>query len=376
MKSGLARAAFALSLLLNVSIVVVVLWLKFGGGLESVSRGRLALESERWTTQFEALPVERGDVVFLGDSITAGGRWQELFPGLAVRNRGIPGDRVPDVAARLSTIVAGQPSAVFLLIGTNDLAYGASVDEVASGVAAILARFRRESPDTRLHVQSVLPRSAEHAERILALNEALERVAAEGEAQFVDLYGDFLDPGRNALRSDLSNDGLHLVANGYLLWRSRVEDLVRDAVIDPGTVRIEEAGIEQVASLARNATTRFQLVNLWATWCTPCLTELPVLVEFDRRYRRRGLDVVTISIDDLGQREEALRFLEEIDAAMHNWIVGLVDVRDLAGALDEEWGGPLPYTVLIAPGGEIVYRKQGAFDRDVLEAEILQQVGG
>ena len=64
--------------------------------------------------------------------------------------------------------------------------------------------------------------------------------------------------------------------------------------------------------------------------------------------------------------------LTGMDAAMRNWIVGLVDVRDLAGALDPEWGGPLPYTVLIAPDGEIVYRKQGAFDRAVLEPVVVE----
>lgn len=79
---------------------------------------------ERWVSQFEVLPVLPGDTVFLGDSITEGGSWHELFPSSRVRNRGIGGEVTTGVLGRVNQISRGAPSQVFLLIGTNDLAFG------------------------------------------------------------------------------------------------------------------------------------------------------------------------------------------------------------------------------------------------------------
>jgi thiol-disulfide isomerase/thioredoxin len=142
-----------------------------------------------------------------------------------------------------------------------------------------------------------------------------------------------------------------------------------------GSTQLESVDVQTVARLAANETDSWLLINMWATWCTPCLTELPLLVDLHGRYRDRGLEVVTLSIDDLEQRRDVLEFLEKIDASTRNLIVGLVDTRKLANALDSEWHGPLPYTVLIAPGGGVVHRKLGAFEPAELEAVIIEQLG-
>ena len=118
-------------------------------------------------------------MVFLGDSITRGGQWHELFPGVAVKNRGIGGDVTTGVLSRLDPITRGRPAKVFLMIGTNDLFRGTPGQEVAANVGEIVRRIGRESPDTRVFVQSVLPRAAEWADQVDRLNVALELTAKQ-----------------------------------------------------------------------------------------------------------------------------------------------------------------------------------------------------
>lgn len=369
------RALLGLSLLLNLCVLAAAAWLAWGGGVRVLTRRFVEPEHVRWVSQFELLPVERGDVVFLGDSITLGGRWHELFPGVPVRNRGIGGDTTTGVLDRLEPIARGQPGQLFLAIGTNDLFIGTPPQQIAAGVLEIVERVERASPDTEVFVQSVLPRAAEWAERVEELNVLLEQVAKQAGATWIDLYPHFLDESDRSIADELANDELHLLGPGYLLWRSQIAGYVRGGpgATRAGSVELESVDLEAVARVAANDTERWRLINLWATWCTPCLTELPLLVEIDRRYR--DLEVVTLSIDDLEQRGDALEFLEKIGASTRNLIIGLADARELARVLDREWQGPLPYTVLIAPGGALAYRKLGAFDPVELEGVIVEQLG-
>jgi thiol-disulfide isomerase/thioredoxin len=147
----------------------------------------------------------------------------------------------------------------------------------------------------------------------------------------------------------------------------------RGGLASEDAVRLEPIDVPGVAVLARNDSPRWRLINLWATWCAPCLTELPLLVAADGRYRE--LEVVTISTDGLELRGEALEFLTRIDATTRNLIVGFVDTRELAEALDPDWRGPLPYTVLVAPGGGVAHRKLGAFGADELRELIESHLG-
>jgi lysophospholipase L1-like esterase len=340
-----------------------------------VARRFVEPDHERRVSQFELLPVEPGDVVFLGDSITAGGAWHELFPGVPVRNRGIGGDVTAGVLARLDAITAGQPGKIFLKIGTNDLRLGRDPAEIAADVAEIARRVQRSSPDTLLFVQSVLPRAAGWAGAVEELNVALEQAVKEAGAIWIDLVPHFLDPAKRSIRNDLSNDELHLLGEGYLLWRSRIEGYVHSTPSE-WKVELEDVDLAGIASVAQNDGDSWRLVGVWATWCTPCLVELPLLGDLATRYRSRALEVVTLSIDDFALRDDALALLSEMGVATRNLIVGAVESNELIETLDPQWQGLLPYTLLIAPGGEVAYRKQGAFDPVELEREIERQLVG
>ncbi|MAE95271.1 MAG: sialate O-acetylesterase [Deltaproteobacteria bacterium] len=184
---------------------------------------------ERRFSFFEAHPIQPGDVVFLGDSITASGEWAELFPDLPVRNRGIGGDTTEGLLRRLQQITRGRPGKLFLLIGTNDLGFGKEPASIAENVGTLLGEMHRASPETALYVQSVLPRAGEYREAIEDLNRRLEGIAAAHGATWLDLYPHFL-AGDGSLDDVLTNDELHLLADGYERWR----DLLRPHLQSPG----------------------------------------------------------------------------------------------------------------------------------------------
>ncbi len=136
---------------------------------------------------------------------------------------------------------------------------------------------------------------------------------------------------------------------------------------------IDEAG---VASLARNeGGKKLRLINVWATWCGPCVIEFPDIVSLNRIYRGREFEVVTVSADEAGKREKALEFLKSVQASTRNLAFDKGDPYALIEAVDPKWQGALPHTILVAPGGEVIYRSEGAFDTLKLRKAIVGWLG-
>jgi thiol-disulfide isomerase/thioredoxin len=144
---------------------------------------------------------------------------------------------------------------------------------------------------------------------------------------------------------------------------------------DAEPVSLAPIDAEAVKKLAANDTPNLLLVNVWATYCGPCVTELSELVTMNRMYRKRKFQLVTISLDDLANRDQALKFLTDKHVSSTNYIYGLENRDALAEALDPEWQGPLPYTVLIAPGGKVIYRRHDSIDPQELKKIIVEHLG-
>ena len=227
------KKLLGLSLALNVLAAGALVYFGFGPGRSLLMRGFLEDHQARLVSAFEAFPLAPDDIVFLGDSITEGGPWEELFPDLRVRNRGVGGDTSDGVLRRLEQVTRAQPDKVFLMIGTNDLFRGDSEDEIVAHIIEILEHLKQETPDTEVYLQSVLPRAASYRDRIEALNARLAEVALEHGSEWIDLYPRFLDPETGAIRSELSNDELHLLGPGYALWRDQIEIAVRRGDDEP-----------------------------------------------------------------------------------------------------------------------------------------------
>jgi thiol-disulfide isomerase/thioredoxin len=126
-----------------------------------------------------------------------------------------------------------------------------------------------------------------------------------------------------------------------------------------GLKTIDAAGLRE---LVANKSKKLRLINVWATWCGPCVAEFPELVKMHRMYRKRDFELVTVTADSPDNREAALKFLNEQHASTTNYIFAEDDPYQLADALSVEWQGALPYTMLVKPGGEVIYKKMGPFD--------------
>jgi lysophospholipase L1-like esterase len=161
--------------------------------------------------------VADGPVVFVGDKLTEAGSWAEWLPDLDVVNQGRAGDTTADVLDRLDDVIAARPSAVVLLIGTNDLSHRATVEQVVRGNEEILFKLRHELPQTRLIVQSVLPREPERAEDIHKVNIHLRQFAPTVKGEYVDAFAVLADE-QGALRPEFSQDGVALNDAGYQAW--------------------------------------------------------------------------------------------------------------------------------------------------------------
>jgi len=184
----------------------------------------------------ESLPVSSKDIVFLGNSITNGGEWSELFNDKHVKNRGISGDVAMGVYDRLNPILKGKPAKIFLLIGVNDLARGTSADSIVMEIGLIVQKIRKDSPRTKLYLQSILPVSNQfkmfesHTSRaadIPNINARLAKLSDNEKVIYVDLYTHFVDYETGKMKSEYTNDGLHLLGNGYLLWRDTILPYVK-----------------------------------------------------------------------------------------------------------------------------------------------------
>ena len=163
--------------------------------------------------------IKEGDIVFIGDSITDGGCWDELFPGLNVKNRGINADDTVGVLARLDDIICCKPAAIFILIGTNDLNWWAyrHDNEILDNYHEILRRCKESTPETKVFVESILPRAKRYANHIRTLNLHLEKMADEFGYTFINLFPYFADES-GALKAEYNNDHLHLMSTGYEQW--------------------------------------------------------------------------------------------------------------------------------------------------------------
>ena len=153
------------------------------------------------------------------------------------------------------------------------------------------------------------------------------------------------------------------VKEGYEKWAQ-----------EPVTLEtIDEAGVR--AQVRNEGGKKLRLLNVWATWCGPCVIEFPDLVSLHRIYRGREFEVVTVNADDAGKREKALEFLKTQQASTRNFAFDKGDPYALIEAVDPKWQGALPHTIVVAPGGEVIYRSEGAFDTLKLRKAIVGWLG-
>jgi thiol-disulfide isomerase/thioredoxin len=132
--------------------------------------------------------------------------------------------------------------------------------------------------------------------------------------------------------------------------------------IESQPVKIQPASAEDLKTLRKNQTGKLMLVNFWATWCGPCFKELPDLETMYRMYGHRAFDLVTVSINYPDEQPGVLSALQKQHATSRNLLLGSSDIYGLMAAFDSEWNAAVPYTMLIRPDGQVVYKRQGEID--------------
>ena len=140
-------------------------------------------------------------------------------------------------------------------------------------------------------------------------------------------------------------------------------------------VTLSTIDIEQAGKLAKNETDKLRLINIWATWCGPCAAEFPDLVEINRMYRGRDFEMIGISVDNPAGQAKVQAFLEKNQGSFTNYLYGGKDVYAFVGALSSKWQGAIPYTLLIKPGGEVIYSHMGTIDPLEVKKIIVGHLG-
>jgi peroxiredoxin len=171
-------------------------------------------------------------------------------------------------------------------------------------------------------------------------------------------------------------------------WREKsVTNRAVEAAWTQIPVVMERIDADGVKALRANPTNKHRLINVWATWCAPCVEEFPILVSLSRQFDMRDFELVTISLDLPAQQERARAFLQRQGAGLSKRVQPSVEREgrktnhylftgasqdDLAAVLDTEWPGPVPHTILVAPGGEIVWRHNGMVEHAAARAAIVE----
>ena len=169
-------------------------------------------------------------------------------------------------------------------------------------------------------------------------------------------------------------------------WREKISQVAADnQQWKSAKVTMEDLDTKGLAELVKNDTKKYRLFNVWSTTCAPCVAEFPGLINVSRRMGLRDFELITISTDMPDARDRAMKFLDKQRAALpkklaaslkaegrksNNYLYTDADMDSLIETLDPQWKGPQPHTVLVAPGGKIVFRHNGKIE----EAELLDAV--
>jgi peroxiredoxin len=147
-------------------------------------------------------------------------------------------------------------------------------------------------------------------------------------------------------------------------WADKVGENVRwREKVAREPVTLSPADVAALRELRANAGTgKVRLINVWATWCGPCVSEFDELVEQNLRFRHRDFELVTVAAQFPDERVRVLKFLEAKHASTRNLIFGSTDKYALIEALDPEWQGALPHTLVIGADGKVLYRQTGLID--------------
>jgi peroxiredoxin len=153
-------------------------------------------------------------------------------------------------------------------------------------------------------------------------------------------------------------------------WRKTLDERWKEQ-----PVGVEETGLEGIREVIANQGERYRLINVWATWCGPCVIEFPEFVDMQRMYGQRNFEVVSVSTDNPSASDKVREFLVKNHAAFPNYHFTGEDKEAFINTFDPNWQGNLPYTMLVAPGGKVIYRHDGIIYPLEVKKEVVNALG-
>lgn len=222
----------------NRLLTAALLLLCFAG----VVRADEAFRRHRFDA-LEACPVGKESIVFYGNSITNMNEWWECFGSdPRILNRGNSGAFTSELLEHADSIISGHPAKIFIGIGTNDIGTEGlnSPAKVAGNIEKLVKRFRTESPETEVYVQSILPSEVglRSNKVIKATNKLLWKICRRNSVGYVDLF----DKMKGINSREISYDGLHITADGYRIWCETIAPLVGIVPTFPENYELNPAG--------------------------------------------------------------------------------------------------------------------------------------
>jgi len=231
-------AAFAVGVLARPAIASAWYGLRSADAPEARPNAEFAdadmLELARVQQQWGAT----GDIVMLGDSITAMGQWSEMFPAADILNRGLGGDTVADIAARAPIVLETKAKSIFLMVGVNDLFADATDEEIYRDLDRALEILGRDGATLYLQSPLVCGKgevcTPERRARMRGWLPEFERIARAHEATYIDLNARMAGP--DGLRETLSWDGIHPNGEGLKVWRDILRPYIESATKGAGGI--------------------------------------------------------------------------------------------------------------------------------------------
>jgi len=140
-------------------------------------------------------------------------------------------------------------------------------------------------------------------------------------------------------------------------------------------VAVTTINAKDVSELVKNDTPKLRLINIWATWSEPSVGQIEQFVIANRMYRRRDFELITISVDSPAKEQQVLSALKKQQASCKNYLFAQGDIYQLMEAVDKDLLGGVPCTLLIEPGGKVIYRRLGLIEPLELKKTIVEYVG-
>jgi len=165
------------------------------------------------------------DIVMIGDSITNGAEWHEMFKNSSIVNRGIGGDTAKGILNRMDSITSTRAKKSFIMVGINDLNKGVSVNELYFSYALIIKKLKQAGITP--YIQSTLYAGEKLSglnSDILSLNEKLKVLAKKEGLVYIDL-NEVLSPD-GLLNKKYTKDDVHLNGEGYLVWKNLISPYI------------------------------------------------------------------------------------------------------------------------------------------------------